>query len=170
MSFYKAIGINLKAYALGDTDKILIIYTREKGKIRVVAKGARRLTSKFGGRLEPFVCNRLLISEGRHLDILNQVETHKTFFDLRQSPEKMQMGLMFLKWIHQITEDRYADPKLFDLLFYHLEQLQISSSFSKVKHSFQHQVLLHQGVFSEQKVFREIDFQNYLQEYGVKVS
>ena len=74
---YKAIGINLKAQPLGESDKIVTILTQEFGLIRVVATGARKQNSSLGGRMGMFVVNELLISQGKNLDRITQAETIK---------------------------------------------------------------------------------------------
>ena len=54
MSLHRDDGIVLRAQKLGEADRIVTILTRERGRLRLVAKGVRRTTSKFGARLEPF--------------------------------------------------------------------------------------------------------------------
>ena len=54
MSLHRDDGIVLRAQKLGEADRIITILTRERGRLRLVAKGVRRTTSKFGARLEPF--------------------------------------------------------------------------------------------------------------------
>ncbi len=161
MNSYKATGINLRAYALGDTDKIVVIYTRELGKIKVVAKGARRLTSKFGGRLEPFVCNELLVNKGRNLDYLSQAETVENFLELRQTPEKIETGMLFLKWAHLLTEEGYPDPEFYELLLSGLIKIRDNQDPGSVRSWFQKQLMLHEGVSMT-------NFAQFLEEYGSK--
>jgi DNA repair protein RecO (recombination protein O) len=60
---------------LGEADRIITLLTRERGKIRAVAKGVRRTKSKFGARLEPFSRVDLLVFEGKSLDIITQAES-----------------------------------------------------------------------------------------------
>lgn len=149
----------MRAYALGDTDKIVVIYTREFGKIKVVAKGARRLTSKFGGRLEPFVCNQLLVNKGRNLDYLSQAEVVENFLALRQVADKIETAMLFLKWVHQLTEEGYPDAEFYELLFAGLHKIKESSEMTPVQQWFQKQLMRHQGVSIT-------NFQQFLQEYG----
>jgi DNA repair protein RecO (recombination protein O) len=60
---------------LGDADRIITLLTRDRGKVRAVAKGVRRTKSKFGARLEPFSRVDLLVFEGKNLDIITQAES-----------------------------------------------------------------------------------------------
>lgn len=79
MPSYKEKAIVLKSYKLGESDKILKMYSLNGEIISAVAKGARRVHSKFGGRLELFNLLELEITKGRNLDIINQAEIIKSF-------------------------------------------------------------------------------------------
>ena len=72
---YKEQGIVLRSVKLGEADKIVTILTQGSGKVRAVAKGLRKTTSRFGGRLEPFTHVNLMLYRGRGaLDTVTQVE------------------------------------------------------------------------------------------------
>jgi DNA repair protein RecO (recombination protein O) len=66
-------GVVLRTHKLGEADRIVTLLTRRHGKVRAVAKGVRRTSSKFGARLEPFSQIDLQLVEGRSLDIVAQV-------------------------------------------------------------------------------------------------
>jgi DNA repair protein RecO (recombination protein O) len=75
MPVYRDEGVVLRTTKLGEADRIVTLLTRQHGKVRAVAKGVRRTSSKFGSRLEPFMVADLQLYEGRSLDIVNQAET-----------------------------------------------------------------------------------------------
>jgi DNA repair protein RecO (recombination protein O) len=75
MPSYRAEAIVLRTHKLGEADRIITLLTRERGKVRAVAKGVRRTKSKFGARLEPFSRVDLLVYEGKTLDIITQAES-----------------------------------------------------------------------------------------------
>lgn len=62
----------LRTHKLGEADRIVTLLTRDSGKVRAVARGVRRTTSKFGARLEPFSHVDLQLGTGRNLDYVNQ--------------------------------------------------------------------------------------------------
>lgn len=74
MPHYRDEGVVLRTHKLGEVDRILTILTRNHGQIRAVAKGVRKTSSRFGGRLEPFMVADLQLHEGRNLDTVSQVE------------------------------------------------------------------------------------------------
>ncbi|MDR1386216.1 MAG: DNA repair protein RecO [Propionibacteriaceae bacterium] len=77
MATYSDEGVVLRTHKLGEADRIVTILTRGHGKIRAVAKGVRRTSSRFGARLEPFSQCDLLIVQGRSLDIVSQAVSRR---------------------------------------------------------------------------------------------
>jgi len=76
---YRDEAIVLRTHKLGEADRIITLLTRHHGRVRAVAKGVRRTTSKFGSRLEPFTHVDLQLAEGRNLDTITQAETLTLF-------------------------------------------------------------------------------------------
>jgi DNA repair protein RecO (recombination protein O) len=72
---YRDEAIVLRTHKLGEADRIITLLTRDHGRVRAVAKGVRRTTSRFGSRLEPFTHVDLQLAEGRNLDTITQAET-----------------------------------------------------------------------------------------------
>ena len=75
MPLYRDEGVVVRTTKLGEADRIVTLLTRSHGKIRAVAKGVRRVKSRFGGRLEPFMRVDVLIATGRTLDVVSQAES-----------------------------------------------------------------------------------------------
>ena len=65
MPLYRDEAIVLRTHKLGEADRIVTLLTRQHGKVRAVAKGVRRTTSRFGARLEPFMVVDVQCYEGR---------------------------------------------------------------------------------------------------------
>ncbi len=74
MPSYRTEAIVLRTHKLGEADRIITMLTKDRGKIRAVAKGVRRTKSRFGARLEPFSRVDVLVHEGKNLDIVQQAE------------------------------------------------------------------------------------------------
>jgi DNA repair protein RecO (recombination protein O) len=75
VSLYRDEGIVLRTQKLGEADRIVGLLTRSHGRVRAVAKGVRRTSSRFGSRLEPFMHIDVQFATGRNLDVVTQVET-----------------------------------------------------------------------------------------------
>src|SRR5215813_7102525 len=67
-------AVVLRVQKLGESDRIVTLFTRRHGRLRAVAKGVRRTTSRFGGRLEPFGHVDVQWAAGRTLHVISQVE------------------------------------------------------------------------------------------------
>lgn len=78
---YRDEAIVLRTHKLGEADRILTLLSRRHGKVRAVARGIRRTSSKFGGRLEPFSHVDLQFAQGRTLDVVTQAATLHAFSD-----------------------------------------------------------------------------------------
>lgn len=75
MPTYRDEVVVLRTHKLGEADRIVTMLSRRHGKIRAVAKGVRRTSSRFGSRLEPFMVADVQLYEGRSLDIIQQAES-----------------------------------------------------------------------------------------------
>lgn len=75
MATYRDEAVILRTHKLGEADRIVTMLSRRHGKIRAVAKGVRRTSSKFGARLEPFMVADVLLYQGRSLDIVQQASS-----------------------------------------------------------------------------------------------
>lgn len=67
----------------GEADRLLTLYTRQRGKMRVVAKGARKIASRKAGHIEPFTHVKLQLAAGREMFILTQADTIDAYLPLR---------------------------------------------------------------------------------------
>lgn len=75
MPTYRDEAVILRTHKLGEADRIVTMLSRRNGKIRAVAKGVRRTSSRFGSRLEPFMVADVQLYQGRSLDIVQQAES-----------------------------------------------------------------------------------------------
>jgi DNA repair protein RecO (recombination protein O) len=118
MSLLRAEAIVLKGSALSEADLIFTLFTREFGKIRAVAKSARRLKSRFGGALEPLTYIRVDFyeKENRDLVYLNRCEVEETFFDL-QLDYGFQVACAYLvEVVDGFMPEREANARVFRLI------------------------------------------------------
>jgi DNA repair protein RecO (recombination protein O) len=95
MPTYSVTGINVGSFNLGESDKVLSIFTQEKGLIKAVAKAARKPGSKITGKADILHVNRLLLATGRSLDIITQAESQETFSGLRKDLNLLSYGLYY---------------------------------------------------------------------------
>ncbi|MEM1395632.1 MAG: DNA repair protein RecO [Cyanobacteria bacterium P01_H01_bin.150] len=121
---YKATGINLKATAFGESDRIVTILTREFGLIRATAPGARKHLSSLGGRSGMFVVNQLLIAKGRSIDKITQAQTIKTYPGLGGDLGKLAASQYLAEIVLAQALSEYPQDELFELFNEHLGRLE----------------------------------------------
>jgi len=142
---YQTQGIILKQTKLGESDKIVTIYTPEFGKLKAVAKGACRPGSKLGGNVEPLTYSLMLLAKGRNLDIITQSQTINGFLALKSDLWRMACGLYILELIDSFTVEGGENRPLFDLLLDILDQLSEPDSKETVLRYFELHLLHHLG-------------------------
>lgn len=129
MPLLKTFAIALKSQRWGEADRIVTLYTQRLGKIRGVARGARRSKSRFGASLEPFVqCHvNLFEKSGDTLYRISQVDLVEPFSRLREDLELMAAAARMVNLVGAVTPDRDPDPEIFDTLACGLRSLQESN-------------------------------------------
>ena len=117
MTLFRDRGLVLRTIRLGEADRIVTLMTHQHGKVRAVAKGVRRTTSKFGSRLEPLSHVALLGWQGRgDLDMINQVEVIDTNRTVREDLDRMTVAMVMLEVVDQVAQERHANPRLYEML------------------------------------------------------
>src|SRR5215510_5559445 len=86
-------AIVLRSYNLAESDRIVVFLTRSAGLVRAVAKGARRMKSRFGAALEPFTLIKLSFHERENRDLvtISSVEILKSHFNLSSNFESAEV-------------------------------------------------------------------------------
>ena len=121
---YKEQGIVLRSVKLGEADKIVSILTQGSGKVRGVAKGIRKTTSRFGGRLEPFTHVNLMLYRGRGaLDTITQVEIIAPHRNIRDDLGLFAAGETMLEAVDKVAEEHERNVRLALLLLSGLRAL-----------------------------------------------
>jgi len=124
LATYKEEAVVLRAYDLGEADRILTMITATRGLRRAVAKGVKRTKSKFGGRLEPFTYLDAVLHEGRNLDTVVQVEIIRSHEPVRADFAKFLFGEAMLEMIEKSLHEDQSIPRIFDALRVTLDVLE----------------------------------------------
>ena len=113
---YRAEAIVLKTTDFAEADRILVLFTRHFGKVRVVAKGIRRATSRMAGHAEPLTHATYQLARGRELDVLAGAEARAIYPDIRDDLALIAAGWYVAELVDRFTADRVPSAPLFDLL------------------------------------------------------
>ncbi|MFQ6058745.1 MAG: DNA repair protein RecO [Anaerolineae bacterium] len=113
---YRTEAIVLKRTDFGEADRLLTLYTPGLGKIRAIAKGVRKPTSRKSGHVELFTHSQLLIAKGRELDIITQAETIHAFRPVREDLRRITYASYAAELVDKFTKEGIESRSLFDLL------------------------------------------------------
>lgn len=148
MPLYTADALVLRTYKLGEADRIVVFLTRDRGKKRGVAQGARRPRSKFHGALEPLTEIRVAYfeKEQRELVNLNYAETVRSPLSA-VTPEGLGYTHYFAELIDAWAADADADERLFRLGCSVLDALATGTPTDALARYFECWLLRLQGVY-----------------------
>jgi len=118
MNNYVTEPINLKSYNLNDADKIVLMYSKENGLIKGVAKGIKKPKSKLGARMDLLVANTLQLLKGRSMDTILQAQTVNNFRKSREDIDKLMLSSYVSELVVNFGEGSEAASKdVYDLLY-----------------------------------------------------
>jgi DNA repair protein RecO (recombination protein O) len=113
---YRDEVVVLRTHKLGEADRIVTLLSRRHGKIRAVAKGVRRTSSRFGSRLEPFMVADVQLYQGRSLDIVQQAESLGAYgADIAQHYDRYTTASAMVETADRLNEAE-ATPQQYLLL------------------------------------------------------
>lgn len=107
----------------GEADRMLTLFTRELGKLRVVAKGARRPRSRKAGHLEPFTRVALLLARGREIWIVTQADTLDAYLPMRDDLERTAYAAYLAELLDRFTYEEGENSSIFRLFVEALERV-----------------------------------------------
>jgi len=119
----KTQGIVIKRMNYGEADRILTVLTRDLGKIKVMAKGSRRILSKLGGSLEPFCLVDFIFHEGRSFYLVTSASVIKHFENVHTDIEKTSKAFYIGELLDKFLEEKQTHPEVFELFSKYLENL-----------------------------------------------
>ena len=121
---FRAEAVVLRHADYGEADRMLTLYTRQHGKLRALAKGARKSASRKAGHLEPFTHVSLQLARGRDLPIVTQADTLDAYLPLRADLTRTAQASYVLELVDRLTyQDEIGNPALFRLLTETLSRL-----------------------------------------------
>ena len=122
-------AINLKSYPLSESDKIVVMYSKEKGLIKGVAKGVKKPKSKLGARMDALVANRLMLNKGKNMSTICQAEALNTFSASRKDMDKLFYSIYLYELVAAFgVEDDPSSDEVYELFYKALERISVSTS------------------------------------------
>lgn len=118
MNNYVTEAINLKSYNLNDADKIIVMYSKDNGLIKGVAKGIKKPKSKLGARMDLLVANSLQLLKGRSMDTILQAQTVNNFRKTKEDIDKIMYSSYISELVMNFGEGTESVSKdIYELLY-----------------------------------------------------
>lgn len=132
----------------GEADRLLTIYTKDFGKITVLAKGIRRPTSRKSGHLEPGSWCKIFLAKGKNIDLLTEVVVLNAYGIDNFTQAKAAKVYHFLEIVDQLTAANQKNVEVFDLLVKFLDTCEVEKNFNLTASVFKIKLLKKLGFFS----------------------
>ena len=154
---YKTKGIILGRRDYSESDRILSIYTKDFGRISLLAKGVRMPKSRKRGHIEIFSLVDFQAVRGKGIDIMTEVEIIDNFSKIRKNLKKVALAYYFMEVIGKITSENERNQKLFDSVLKYLEELKYKSRLKDLRLNFIHSILVDLGFWPKGKILKDAD-------------
>jgi DNA repair protein RecO (recombination protein O) len=148
MASYKTKAIILSRLNLGESDRILTLFSPAKGKIRAIAKGSRKTKSKFSGHTELFTLCDFIISTGKNLDIITDSELISNFLAAKPDMENVKTAYFMAEVINKLLPDEQPNEDIYNLFLWCLESLN-SDRINLIRLIFVARILKILGIYPE---------------------
>lgn len=152
MALYNLEAVVIRSRNLGEADKIVTFYSREKGKVRAVARGARRPRNRLRAGAEVFTHGQYLLFANQGLDAISQCEIISSYRELREDLMKSAAGAYILELFDALTEEGEPKGDLFPFLLAALEGLTGCNDIELLLRSVEVGLLARLGYLPELKV------------------
>jgi len=122
-------AVVLHAMKYGDTSKIVTLYSKKFGKIKIIAKGVRSQKNKFGSSLEPMTISSLVFYKKEHkeLHLLSKSEIAVPLTGLQDDSDKMFIGLALVELVNMVMHDEEENLAVYNMLRESLETINASN-------------------------------------------
>ena len=108
---YKTEAVVLRSFRFGEADRVLHLYTLERGRIGAVAKGIRKTKSRFGARLEPLSHVELMLHQGSgELQTVTGVELVRSHRETREQQYRLGVGLLGAETMLRVLRSMPESP------------------------------------------------------------
>jgi DNA repair protein RecO (recombination protein O) len=174
---YTSEGIVLARRNFGEADRILVLYTKNFGKISLLAKGIRRPKSKKRGHVEVFNKIKFQAVSGRGLDLITEAEVIEDFSEIRGSLRRVSLAYYLMEVIGKITHEGEENVKVYDLLLETLTKLKSAKMLKILRLQFVTDLLIILGYwpegralsFPDEKLEEVIERQIYSERVGRRI-
>lgn len=156
MKAYRVEGIVIRRKNFSEADRILTLFTKNHGKIKILAKGVRRITSRRGPNIELFNQVQLSIHKGRNFDILTEAEVLNSFPRIKKNLDLVGLAFHICEIVDGLCPEHQSHPRVYGLILELFNELNHG-----LIHSFEKNLLTELGYLP--KEHKELDTTSFIE-------
>ena len=162
---YKIEGIVLGRRNFGEGDRVITILSKKRGKIILLAKGVRKISSRRGAKLDLFNLIRAQIFHGKTWDIIGEVESEKAFPRLKKSLKKVKIAYEISEIAGKFLPEEESNPLVFDLIKQNFTKLdgERRLNLNNLLYSFKVRLLVLAGFWPQNRQINSLVIDHYLE-------
>lgn len=157
-------GIVIKRQNTGEADKILTVFTREQGKIKIKATGIRKITSRRSPHVELLNLANLSLYKGTHMSILTEAQVIDSFSDLKKNLTRVSVAYHMCELIDGLTAENQENIQVFYLLQNTLSRLCTEMKLRLLVNEFEVELLQILGFWYPQRDLATLSTQDYIED------
>ncbi len=140
-------AVMLSASDMGETDRLVSVYTKDFGRIKAVAKGAKRSLKRFGSGLEPFTHIEIYFADNENSGLarLENCRIINTYPEIASDLKMVAYGSYLLELVNMFTPERQKNPRIFYLLNYFIKLLSGGNLRESMLRLFEHRFFMLTG-------------------------
>lgn len=163
MRSFKTEGIIIKRINIGEADRILTVFSKRLGKIKVKAIGVRKLISRRSPHIELLNYSVLTLHNGRSLPILTEATTVEDFSLIKENLTKVGFAYHICELVDGLTAEHQENRTVFNLLCSTLERLAAEEDIVPIIHEFEVELLSLLGFWSKTRVSQNLDTHYFIE-------
>lgn len=164
MRSYKTEGIVIKRRNFGEADRILTVFTKREGKIKVKAAGVRRINSRRSPHIELLNHSFLTLHKGQSLPILTEAEAIENFSQIKKNLTKIGFAYHICELIDGLCAENQENKTVFALLLETLRRLSKEEDVADIIYGFEIELLTNLGFYPRFRFIRNLDTQAFIEQ------
>lgn len=151
----EAVVLSRKNY--GEADRILTVFSRHFGKLRLLAKGVRKPRSRKRGHIEVFSRIRFSVSKGNWLDIITEAELIDSYDIIRKDLKKVAVAYYICEVMNYATREEEKNQDIFEKLVFYLSLIGRENKLGIIRKQFVYDILVDLGFWPKGKILQNPD-------------
>lgn len=142
---YSDEGIVLARRSYSEADRIISVFSKNHGRVTLMAKGVRKLSSRKRGHIEVFSRIKFQAAKGRGLDLITEAEIIDDYGEIRGDLGKVSLAYYFMEVVGRTTRENEENPNIYKLVLNYLNTLKTDGKLKSLRKAFIYDILIALG-------------------------